>query len=334
MQDQQEFTIKSEKEAFALIKKALENEISDTPLEIKFDGWPILEIKLQGKGYESTITSDMAQALVELQHAMNRAYARSVHHTANARKLTDIERQEILFKAKVEQGSSLIKVDIGDFAEKIALKVVGKMTAKDVVIMILGVAITAGSVISYKSYLQTQSDDKKISVEAEKAISLNKEETARMEILASVMKTNPALNHIREDFDEARHKIVHGTADAKSISVNGVTLDRESARTITKSKRSLSKEIQLNGNYLIKKADFQIDGEVRLTVTHIDTLRVFNASFRDDSLDKEQTKLIQDAEWERKEVFLSINAAELRGDITTATIISVKSQPSKKITKS
>lgn len=325
--DIQKITIRNEVEAFSFIEKALNHEISDTPLELVFDNWPVLEIKLQGEGYKSTITAEMAQALVEVQHAMNRTYARAVYHTTNARKLTDEDRRNILFKAKVENGSSLIKIDLGAFAEKLTTNLVSKMTPEDLVITILGIAAVAGSVVAYKAFLKHRSEDKKISVEAEKTIAMSEEETKRLGIFAAAVKQNPILDHVRQDFNEARHEIVRGIADAQSLTVGDVTLDSKTAHVIAMTKRTESKQLQLNGNYFIKKADWQIDGEVRLTVSHADTARVFVASFRDDSLNKEQTKIIEEAEWKRGQVYLSVNGTELRGEITTATIIDVKAQP-------
>lgn len=323
----EQLTISSEDDAFSFIEKALKHEISDTPLELKFNNWPVLEIKLQGVGYQSTITAEMAQALVELQQAMNRTYARTVRHSANARSLTDEDRNGIRFKAKVENGSSLIKIDLGPFAEKLAMSVVDKMTPELLVITVLGTAAAAGGAFAYKAFLKHRSEDKKISVEAEKSIAMSKEETRRLEIFANAVKTAPVLGHVCEDFDEARHGIIRGTADAQSLTFSDVTLDSKSAHVVAMTKRSESKALQLNGNYFIKKADWQIDGEVRLTISHEESHRVFVASFRDDSLKKEQTKIIEEAEWSRCHVYLSVNATELRGEITTATIIDVKAQP-------
>lgn len=322
--------VRNEKEAFSLLEKAISNQLGDRVVDLKFDGWPIVEIKLEGKGYEGTITSEMAGALVELQHAMNRTYARTVRHTANARTLTADERKDLMFKAKVEKGSSIIKVDLGDFVEKLAQNLVDKMGPEHLVATVIGLGIVGGSVVAYKSFLSHRSEDKKVSEESTRAIALSNEETRRMEILARAMKQEPVLDHARQDFDIARHEIVRGTADAGTLSVNGVALDRETARVIATAKRSESREIQLNGNYFIRKIDWQVDGEVRLTVGNADTAQVFHASFRDDSLDHRQTALLRDAEWKRSKIYLSINATELRGEITTASIVAVKEQPKDK----
>ena len=319
-----QLVITSEDDAFKVLEAALKRELGELPCSIRFDGWPVLTIKLEGKGYDSTITSDMASGLVELQHAINRAYARAVHSSTNARGLTDHERKEIQFKAKVKQGSSLIEVNLGEFAETVATALVGKMEPVHWVVTVLGLAAVAGSVAAYKAYLRHRSEDKKLSDETARDIALSQEETKRLQVMANATREVPLLQHAREDFDEARHGIVKGTSDAQQLTVNGVPLDHTSAQIITMSKRTASRELQLNGHYEIRKVEWPQDGEVRLTVHNVDTHREFSALLHDDSLDKKQTALLQEAEWRRSTIYLSINATELRGEITKATIVGVQ----------
>lgn len=322
-----ELIIRSEAQAFEVLEAALNKELGQLPFAVKFEGWPILEIKLEGAGYDSTITSDIAAGLVELQQAINRTYARAVHHSTNARALTAAERREIQFKAKVRSGSSLIEVNLGDVAEKVGMELVGKMDPSHIAVIVLGIALVSGSVVAYKAYLRHRSEDKKISEESARQIALSKEETQRLTVMANAMRAEPLLANAREDFDDARHEIVRGTGDAKTITVDGVTIDRLSAHAIASAKRSQAKAVQLNGDYFIKRVDWQQDGEIRILVQNSDTHRTFLASLRDDSLDGAQASVIQNAEWARKKVYLSINATELRGEVTKATIVGVHVQP-------
>lgn len=104
-----ELNISSEADAFKLIEKALQHQIGDQPCKLNFENWPILTIKLEGEGYNSTITSDMAGALVTLQHTMDRSYARLVHDLGDARRLSHEERDELKFKAKVARHKKTVK---------------------------------------------------------------------------------------------------------------------------------------------------------------------------------------------------------------------------------
>jgi len=329
MVDQEKLIVTNEDDAFLLLEKALRNEFVDKSIVLEFKNWPVLQIRFEGKGYDSVITPDIAEALLEIQTAINRAYARTIHHASNARALTADERQALQFKAKVEKGSSLINVDLGEFAEKIGLRMVDKMTPTDLIIVVLGLAVVGGGYLAFKSYLKSKSEEKLIDAETQQRIALSQEETRRLEVMASVVKEHPAVRNAQEDFDNARREIVRSVGDADSVTVNGIKLDKETAKIIGSTKRSESKEVQLNGNYYVIATDHRQEGEVRLRVKNVDSNREFSASFLDHSLDQHHIDAIQHAEWNKIQVYLSINATELRGEITTATVISATLQPPK-----
>lgn len=318
--------ISSEDQAFDYLKKALEQQLTDEPIEIVFDSWPIITLKLEGEGYDSTITSEMASSLVELQQALNRTFARAVHNAPTARTLTLEEKKEIQFKAKVEKGSSLVTIDLGDYAQKIGLAITDKMTPEMLTITILGLAIAAGATISYKAFLKNRTEQLDVETDAKKLISLSQEETKRIDIFAKAMNKNPMLKNANEDFDVARHEMVKSVSDARSISINNVELDNASAKAIASTSRTSSIQIQANGNYYIREIKWLTD-EALLTLEDIGTKRTFKAAFNDTSLKPNELSIIKEKEWSRGVVYLSINATELRGDITTATIISVTAQP-------
>lgn len=324
----QDITISCEADAFRLIESALNREIGLQPCRLNFERWPILTIKLTGEGYESTITSDMAVALVELQHAMNRSYARLVHQSGNSRTLTADERDSIKFKAKVDKGSSLVEINLGEWAEKLSVALVEKMSPELVVLSVVGVAAVAGSTLAYKWYLRHKSEDKKVEADMQSRVAMSQEETRRYDILAKALTARPEIDHARQDFDLARTEILKSVADAETVTVSGIPLDNATAHAVARAKRSETKDIQLNGNYQILRVDWHQEDEVRLKVLGCDAPhREFIASFRDQSLEHEQIALMQKAEWARRKVYLSINATELRGEITTATIIGVTLQP-------
>jgi hypothetical protein len=326
-----ELKVANEDDAFRLIEQALNKELGHQPYKLVFDNWPILTIKLEGDGYDSTITSDMAAALVELQHAINRSYARILHDSSNSRTLTADERHELRFKAKIESGSSIIEVNLGEWAEKLSTSLVGKMNPAAIVMTVIGCAVVAGGTISYKDHLQHRSEDKKIEVEMQERVALSKEETRRHEILAKAVTAQPALGYVRENFDVARTEILKGVGDAETLTVAGIQLENSEAHSIARSKRTEARQLQLNGNYEIEQVNWQQEDEVRIKVKGLDKGgRVFVASLTDQSIERDQVKLLQEAEWSRSAIYLSINATELRGEITTAAIVGVTPKPAAK----
>lgn len=321
--------VTSDADAFALIEKSLDHQLGYQPYRVVFDRWPILTIKLEGEGYESTITPDMASALVELQHAINRSYARLVHDSSNGRSLTADEREALKFKAKVEKGSSLIEINLGEWMSQLSTALVNKMTPEHLVVTLLGAAALTGAVVAYKSYLRHKSEDKKVDAAMQERIALSNEETKRQEILARALTERPVLGYVAQDFDVARTEMLKGVGDADSLTISGIPLDNATAHAVARAKRTQAKDIQLNGNYEIVHVNWQQEGEVRIKVAGIDNGRAFVATLVDQSIEKDQVALLKEAEWSRSPIYLSINATELRGEITTATIVAVTPQPAK-----
>lgn len=315
----------SEDEAFNLLKRALENELADRPYHLEFDNWPVLSLRFVGEGYNSTITPQIAEALVELQHAMNRSYARLVRNAANSNVLTKDERQAIEFKAKVDKGSSLITVDLGDYAETLATVLAGKMTGTELVVTILGLAISGGSLLAYRAFLSARSQDKKVDQETQQLVEMSAQETKRLQIFSDALARNPTLKASHEDFDNVRHDIVKSVGDANHLDVQGISLSREQARVISITPRTKPEEVQLNGNYRIVKLDWSKDDEVRISLFGSGAeQREFIASMRAHNLTPENIEKLKACEWDRKPIYLSVNAMVLRGAVTTATIVGVE----------
>ena len=316
--------VRDEATAFKYLEQALNDELGDEQVVLNFEHWPVLTIKLEGPGYDSTITPDIAESLVQLQHAMNRAYARAVRDTTNARTLTAQERRQLKFKAKVEKGSSLIKVDLGDYAQQLMTALAGRMESQHIVATVLGLALVSGGVLAYRSFLKQRSEDRKIEQETQVRVALSKEETRRAEVMAQALTAKPQLAFAQEDFDHVRREILRSTGEAKAITVQGVELSNAQARTIASTPRSESEDVQLNGHYVIQKIDWTNPEEVKLFVSSTDINQVFVATFKGGALSAEHRERLKSAEWDRRRVYMAINGTRLRGEITTASIINVE----------
>lgn len=316
--------IASEAQAFEVLQRALADEFTGTNVRLNFDGWPVLTIELEGEGYRSTITAPMAEGLVELQRAMYRAYARLVKGASSAASLTNEEKASIQFKAKVEDGCSLIKVDMADFAVKVALAAVGKMTPTDLVITIVSLAAIAGGTLAYRSFLKARSEDKKIELATQERMTLSANERARQEQLVSALTREPRLQQVSDDFDDARIEILKGVADAKSIELQGTPLTNFEARAIAATPRQKAQEVRLDGVYYIHRIDWSRPDEARLSLVGQEAqTREFLATLDTLDLSAARKAILQEAEWERRTLHLTINGTRLRGEITTARIVGV-----------
>jgi len=327
LDNQQELKITSEADAFEFLQKALRDEIPDD-IKIKFDNWPKITIELEGEGYNSTLTPSIMSALLELQQGLNRTYAK-LALDKNTRHLSDDERKALEFKAKVEDGCTHITVDLEKSFGALIDKITNKMTGKELTILILGAAVTWASTVAYKTYVESAAAGKALEQATIERIKLSEQETARMQIFADAMRDRPALESIKKDAKQTNISMLKGISDAETIEINGISFNKEDAKRLSSNARAESAEIQVNGNYHVLQVNTTQPDEIKIRLLHLDSNREFVAKFKDNSLDKRQIAELQAAEWSRpkNKVYLSVNANELRGNITTATIISVRTQP-------
>lgn len=125
------FIIQSEEDAYDLLSKCKENLVDfSQDVEIKFDGWPSLTVRLKGEKYKSTITPSIMAGFIEFQKAIYRSYALSRYNSININKLTKEEREELEIRVKVEEGSSLFGVDFQAALEKFMENVSDKLSKK------------------------------------------------------------------------------------------------------------------------------------------------------------------------------------------------------------
>ncbi|MCT9114720.1 hypothetical protein N6G02_01115 [Cupriavidus gilardii] len=323
-----EVVINSERDAFDLLKKALSEELGPD-FFVRFQDWPRVQVTLKGPEYHSTITPSLMQGLLDLQQGINRTYAQLVLDQPNAKNLKEADKQELEFKAKVEEGSSVVTVDLSEFAQKLVTEMVGRMDPSHVVILgVVGATLWAATTM-YKHYANAQLKKKEINVDADKLVALSKEETARLELVTRALTVHPRLSAVEQSASATSMSMLKGISDADVINLNGVSLTQDEVRRVLSTARSTSNEIQINGNYRILSVDTSKDDEFRIKVRFLADGREFIAKFRDDSLDGEHVRALQQAEWGKSEVYLSVNATELRGEVTTATIVSATQQPIK-----
>lgn len=325
MSHDKKIIISSEDQVIEYLNEYINKTLTDA-YTVEFKNWPIVTVRLKGEGYDSTITSDMAESIVDLQHALNRTYAQLVYGERNSNKLKLEERKKLRFKAKVKKGSSVVEVNLGEWMTTLINAMVGKMDPIELIATVGVAGLTIASPFMVKSYLNYKTENKRIESDAQARTALSQEETKRLDIVTKAMNERPELRAIASDFDNARHTMLKSVGDASNIYLSGVELDNKTATEIARTPRETSEAIQPNGNYTIQLVSQELAGKTRLKVKSVDNGREFYAHIVDNSLDQNKIKLLQKAEWDRSIVYLSINATELRGQITTASIVNVVEQ--------
>lgn len=334
MTTNQPIKISSEDDAFELLFAVREGAIDIDGLEYKFEGWPRFSVRLQGDAYNSSITPSIMKAFLELQANIYRSYALTKYNSPNVRLLTAAERSELEIIVKVEQGSSILGVDLQAVLEKVSGDLVGKMDTKHIVLTVLGIALVWGGASSYKAYLDSRVQIRQIESKSEEQKALiehlkfsNEQETERLKLIKEIVDENPSVANVAALADDTRAEVLKRSKDANTVEVQGVELTGVEADELSKNARRKSEEIRLDGQYRILSVDSSNPDEFKVKLRCLRSGVEFTARVQDRTLDGKHIEALKNGEWMRAPVRLNINAKDLDGQIKDAVVINAQPQP-------
>ena len=332
--ENREIVIRSEQDAYDTLKRATMEGGLPEHVEIRFEGWPTLEILVKGEGYNGTITPSVMQGFIDFQKAIYRTFALTRYNSVNINKLTNDDKDALELWIRVDEGSSRFSIDFQGLLERFVDRVGDKVTPKSLVIIALIVATGYFGSSSYKSYLEERRVTRIAELESEERIAELEErrysderDVERMQILADATRDEPRAANIQEYADEARLGVMKSLRKSEESSIAGVTVEGNVAAELTKNARREAHEVRLDGLYRVQVVDSSVADVFKIRVRNVENGESFTAIVQDETLENRHKKLIQQAEWAKVPVHMSINAREVGGEIRQATVLGAERAP-------
>lgn len=316
-----ELVISNEQQAWDLLDSFVYDKLLEDISSITLVNWPVFELKLYGEKYNSSITPRLMEAFVEVQKNINRAYAKLYYGKPNSRFLSDEEKAALEIVVRVSPGSSGFQIDLQAALEKFIQGAVHKMQAKHILGASLIVGLVWGGTTSFNSYLEHERQIKQLDLQKYS----QELELRRMQLLADALEKQSEIKPVVLEAGDVYNSILKGSARADRLQVAGKDITRDEIKQLVRPTRTRSNQVQLNGMCRILKVDSSKPDHFKVEVKFEDG-RIFTARLEESFISTREAnkKLIQEAEWGHKEIFLIMNANELRGEISQATIIDVK----------
>ncbi|VXC72079.1 conserved hypothetical protein [Pseudomonas sp. 8Z] len=322
-----EIVIRSEQDAYDTLQLATSGHLPDH-VEIRFEGWPTLQIIVKGDNYNGTINPSVMQGFLEFQKAIYRTFSLARYNSANINRLTQDEKDALELWIKVEAGSSKFTVDFQALLERFVEKAGDKLTPKSLVIIALIVATSYFGTSAFKSYLEERRITRVAELQSEERIAelesrryADEADIKRMQILADAVRDEPRAANVREYAEDAHRDLVRSVRKAEESSIGGLQIEGELASELTKNARRESKEIRLDGRYRVQTVDASQIDVFKIRVKDEETGEEFIAIVQDDTLDSRHRSVIREAEWARTPVQLAINARMVGDEIKKAIVI-------------
>lgn len=237
MSEVKEVVIRSESDALGIIEKAMAGQLSDDDsFLIKFDGWPIFDLDIEGDKYHSTVTTPMMKGLLEYQQVINRIFADNIY-SKGARALTEEDRANLELTFKVAEGSSDIQAQLGAAFNKFGEKMIDKMTGRQLVITVVGLALIAACYFGHQTYTSSQLA----------LLQENNKSALEMRLIESNDKMSKAL----ADTNQAIVGIVKSAPDATKVTAGNTVFDRADILQISQKEREATVLARMDGKYNI-----------------------------------------------------------------------------------
>jgi len=322
--DAEKIIIRNEEDAWNFLQDALDDQLPEGVFGIAFENWPVIDIKLEGEPFHASLTTKNMEGFLELQKNIYRSYALARYGKPNSQLITKEEKESLSFAVKVSEGSSGLQAALEGACKSFATGVAKNMDAQSVIIIALGAGLLWAGTVCWKAYLDHLREKNKI----EAGNFSSEQETKRMEIMGRAMIAKPILVPIKENCESTYLAMLKSYTEADTVSLANQQLDGETVDEMVKSSRSKSQTIRLDGIYKIQKVDSSNIDRFKVVVLNMDNGQTFPADVKDSLVVAGRNKArLQKSEWERKPVYLKINAKEVRGQIFEAIILEIKEVP-------
>ena len=325
-----DIVIRSEEDAYEVLRRARDRELGPYN-SIVFDGWPTLNLYLQGEKFQQSITPTVMRGLLEFQKGIYRSYAAAKYDNP-AKRLSELERDDLEIRVDVHDGSSDLEINYQELAAKLLEQMVGKMDSQDIAITVITIAVLYFGTSAYRSFLENRKETriKEISDETQRetlaALKYTSEqETQRSKIIADLAKENHKVDNIAQIAFDAQTDVVKAMAAGRSSRVDGIPLEAGIAESLTQNARRRSEEVRLDGVYRLIKLDWTDPDKFKVKVFNTRSGISLDAEVQDDSLTGKYKEALREAEWSRSPVLLKINAKTFGDDIyRNAVVISAE----------
>ncbi len=321
-------TIETEEEAWTTLKGLMDGSIVvDDGNKIEFGDWVKATVYIPGKRYDSALSAYMMQGWVDTQRAIYRSYALVEHGEADARRLTEAEREKLELVVKVQSGSSDQEAALMDIIKEVLTGAVDKMDAKTIAIVTIALALIWAGQSVWRSWIENRKEERLAETSSKSMLKALETiqvavagDTEKTKLLEKVMKKEPILSELKEEADDARMDLIKHTAHVDA-EVNGISLPTAAADSLTKSSRVASEEERRDGVYKILKVDTTVPDGFKVYLEAVDDGETFQANVQEVMSSLNDRKIIQEAEWSKAPVRLQINAKIRRGEVIEAVIL-------------
>ncbi|WP_027159147.1 hypothetical protein [Methylobacter luteus] len=309
--------IRSEKEWLDFIHARLANPQDN--IDIRFSGWPNLEVIIEGSRFNGTLPTELMRGFVEFQDEFYRAYAELRYKTKNIQRLTIDDRERLEFVFKIEDNCTKSSADETDLLNTIVEnlgKIFVNMSGEE---KLIGIALLVFALTGYKIFEKFSDNNLKAKEIEAGNESLRLQKQAVVEAIAASGRVPALATDFKHHAETAFRAIFKNAIGAESISIGDQSWDKKEIAEIiqkpdkSREKKELSLPLYIEG---IRRNR----GYLTLGVIDEDD-RSFPMRVESNMADPDETTQLFDAFKNSRKIPITFTAKIIDGDIKAGSFI-------------
>lgn len=317
---EEEIIIRTDDEAFSALVRAMANEVGETA-QVVFEDWPVLKLTISGEDFHGSIPTRIMPPILELQAAIHRIYCQAKYNSEDTRRLRQEERELLELVVTIKPGSTEFITRLADALNEIVKN--SNMNGTQVLILLISIsALLAGS-FGWKAWIRAKEREHGQDV----TVQLSQEETRRLEIVTQAMQRQPEIKKSQESIDDFRADLSKKLKPSDQIKVQSQpVITGVRAAEIVPPPRASAEEVRIDGEFTINEVKFPkvFGGTYRFSVTRVLDGKQLTVDALPGVLSDEQIQVLKDGGFGVRPVLMEINAKELRGHISSASLLSIR----------
>lgn len=312
------------------------------PKDLRFVGWPSVNIDIKGKRYHSSLPTKLMEGFVTFQQELDRAYALIQYRVANRQKLTNGDKEALELVFKIEEGSTGASSPLGDWINGIIGKletVFEDMSGKQKTALI---ALLIFCVTGSYTAVQFAGISSKLEAEVVKAEASTKAEAERTAQITELTETNEATIAALRDImlkqaveqspkrarkvvdvmEEGYKNVVRSAQDAEQISIGEAVYSRAQIKAISEKPDIVRDVSEDSGEFYIESIKKK-DSNMTVGVFDVSSEATFNIKIDTSFIEEEERETIHNAFRDNTKVKLHYQANLQNGEIMNARLIKV-----------
>lgn len=303
--------------------------------DFDFRDWPQVHVHIPHPEVSSSITPPFMEAFLELQKQIYQLAAQASAGVADTSQLPEVIKAQLQISVLVTEGSSNLTVKLDEVLIKLGKQMVGKMTGKQLAIVLVCVAALVGSDWAFTAWLEQQKTIKieelksKDHVEALKALTLaSSGQVEALKKITDILEKQGEIGSRAIDAVTATNDaLLKAASKTPESAINDTHLTRQDAellRTTPRKKPEIRYSTQRMRVLDINTSD---PHELSIVISTPDKKEQHRIKFVDTLFSDPDRKALFDALHDRTSIWMELAYREIDGEVKSLQLLKATTTP-------